>query len=345
MVGALGSKNANGYQGITRPDGDDGDWIRTTQNGIIPYSSGTTSSLGTNSWKFREAWIQTVNGFLNGTATNANVLNDRAFYKEKSTANTMYYELGSIKCTSSYQRINETYLCVSRQNACIMNLSVYSNDNTVFVDPTVSYTFLTPNAKGAFYNIFYAGLDKQGTAGNTFSIWARRGQWQESMRFIPLGGNYERGLTISWKSWDATTAGSTTVPSFGQPASYKIIVSPHTHSKSEVGLGNVDNTADSAKSVKYATSAGSANAVAWGNISGKPSTYAPSSHTHDDRYYTESEINTKLNGKANSSHSHDDRYYTESEMNTKLNAKAAIDIVTISSTKPTSDTCKIWIKI
>lgn len=45
-------------------------------------------------------------------------------------------------------------------------------------------------------------------------------------------------------------------------------------------------------------------------------------HTHDDRYYTESEMNTKLAGKANSSHTHDDRYYTESEMNAKLAAKA-----------------------
>lgn len=35
----------------------------------------------------------------------------------------------------------------------------------------------------------------------------------------------------------------------------------HTHAKSEVGLGNVDNTADSAKSVKYATSAGSASSA------------------------------------------------------------------------------------
>lgn len=34
-----------------------------------------------------------------------------------------------------------------------------------------------------------------------------------------------------------------------------------TYSKSEVGLGNVDNTADSAKSVKYATSAGSASSA------------------------------------------------------------------------------------
>ena len=41
--------------------------------------------------------------------------------------------------------------------------------------------------------------------------------------------------------------------------------------KGDVGLGNVDNTADSSKSVKYATSAGSANAVAWGNVFDKPS--------------------------------------------------------------------------
>jgi hypothetical protein len=40
---------------------------------------------------------------------------------------------------------------------------------------------------------------------------------------------------------------------------------------------------------------GSAGSVAWGNITGKPSTFAPSSHTHDDRYYTESEIQTFFN--------------------------------------------------
>ena len=35
--------------------------------------------------------------------------------------------------------------------------------------------------------------------------------------------------------------------------------SSHTHSKSDIGLGNVDNTADDQKSVKYATSAGSSS--------------------------------------------------------------------------------------
>lgn len=64
-------------------------------------------------------------------------------------------------------------------------------------------------------------------------------------------------------------------------------------------------------------------------------------HTHDNRYYTESEINTKLNGKSNTghthtkseitdfSHNHDDRYYTESEINSALSTKA--NLITTSS--------------
>ena len=77
-----------------------------------------------------------------------------------------------------------------------------------------------------------------------------------------------------------------------------------TYTKAEVGLGNVDNTADSAKSVKYATSAGSADAVAWANVSGKPATFAPSAHNHNDLYYTEAEVDSKLSGKAAASHKH-----------------------------------------
>ena len=43
--------------------------------------------------------------------------------------------------------------------------------------------------------------------------------------------------------------------------------SSHTHTKSDVGLDKVNNTADSDKSVKYASSAGS---VSWANVSDKP---------------------------------------------------------------------------
>lgn len=44
-------------------------------------------------------------------------------------------------------------------------------------------------------------------------------------------------------------------------------------------------------------------------------------------------INTKLDSKANASHTHDDRYYTESEINTKLNSKANSSDVKIISDK------------
>lgn len=54
-----------------------------------------------------------------------------------------------------------------------------------------------------------------------------------------------------------------------------------TYTKSEVGLGNVDNTADKDKSVKYATSAGAASSVDWSGIQNKPGTYPPSTHNHN----------------------------------------------------------------
>lgn len=47
-----------------------------------------------------------------------------------------------------------------------------------------------------------------------------------------------------------------------------------------------------------------ANSAPWSGITEKPTTYPPSAHTHDDRYYTESEIDSKLNGKANTSGSY-----------------------------------------
>lgn len=45
-------------------------------------------------------------------------------------------------------------------------------------------------------------------------------------------------------------------------------------------------------------------------------------HTHDDRYFTETEVTNMLDGKSNTGHNHDDRYYTESEVDTKLGKKS-----------------------
>lgn len=42
------------------------------------------------------------------------------------------------------------------------------------------------------------------------------------------------------------------------------------------------------------------------------------SSDHDGRYYTETEVNNLMTGKAAASHTHDDRYYTEAEVNSKI---------------------------
>ena len=169
-----------------------------------------------------------------------------------------------------------------------------------------------------------------------------------------------------------------------------------SYTKDEVGLGNVDNTADADKTVKRATTAGtadSANSVTWENVKDKPTTFPAADHNHDSRYYTESEMDGKLSGKVNdtetgangflakltawtanptddtyfirqdtggtnqfgrvkfstiwnyikskadgtyqpkgsyaaSSHTHDDRYYTESEMDGKLAEKLHEETIT-----------------
>lgn len=63
-----------------------------------------------------------------------------------------------------------------------------------------------------------------------------------------------------------------------------------SYTASEVGALAADGKA------KTAGTADTANNVAWANTN-HPSTFPPSAHNHDDRYYTESEIDSKLSGK------------------------------------------------
>ena len=77
-------------------------------------------------------------------------------------------------------------------------------------------------------------------------------------------------------------------------------------------------TENSSTDTSNATS--TATATSTSTTTGLPS--SPLTHNHDDRYYTETEVDTFLTGKANTSHIHDDRYYTETEVNTFLDSKA-----------------------
>ena len=58
--------NRNGYWGFSLPDGDENDWIRTTNVGLIPYAQGGASALGTESWPFNRVWTNELNWTGNG---------------------------------------------------------------------------------------------------------------------------------------------------------------------------------------------------------------------------------------------------------------------------------------
>ena len=65
--------------------------------------------------------------------------------------------------------------------------------------------------------------------------------------------------------------------------------------KPEMGVGDMEKSIydpDGDGVVELAAFANSASSVAWTGVTGKPATFPPESHTHDDRYYTESELQT-----------------------------------------------------
>lgn len=82
----------------------------------------------------------------------------------------------------------------------------------------------------------------------------------------------------------------------------------------------VDDSKLSSESGYEVYTAGSATSVPWSGVTGKPSSYTPSSHTQ--AISTITGLQSALDGKSATSHTHDDRYYTESEINTKLNSKS-----------------------
>lgn len=76
------TKGGTSYWGMQTPNAEDNQWIRTTSMGIIPYEAGDASNghqkIGTSSWYFQESFIQTMHGYLDGTAYKADYVNTHA---------------------------------------------------------------------------------------------------------------------------------------------------------------------------------------------------------------------------------------------------------------------------
>lgn len=137
--------------------------------------------------------------------------------------------------------------------------------------------------------------------------------------------------------------------------------------KADVGLGNVDNTADSAKSVKYATSAGSASSassVPWTGVSGRPSSMPASdvyawAKASSKPSYSWSEISGRPTipsvGNGTVTITQNGTNKGSFTLNQSGNATIALtdtntntwrpEEVIVSSSQPNASTCKLWIKV
>lgn len=110
---------------------------------------------------------------------------------------------------------------------------------------------------------------------------------------------------------------------------------PHHVTKTDVGLGNVDNTADSAKSVKYATSAGSADSVAWSNVSGRPTIPSVGNGTVTITQNGTNKGSFTLNQSGNA---------TIALTDTNVDTWRPEEVI-VSSSQPNASVCKLWIKV
>ena len=103
---------------------------------------------------------------------------------------------------------------------------------------------------------------------------------------------------------------------------------PHAVTKTQVGLGNVPNVVTNDQTPTYSESAGVSNLTSGEKLSAALGKIAKAvreliSHIGDNVKHVTAAERGAWNGKAAGSHTHDDRYYTESETDSKLAGKAA----------------------
>lgn len=121
------------------------------------------------------------------------------------------------------------------------------------------------------YNVF----------GKTYAdAFFKTGGWYAGTCFRTLASGARGGISRTWVLVNSSeVSGTSATDAKTSTECYATIAAAgtalHKQAYSSIVSGTDSGTAS------YANSAGSANSVAWGNVTGKPSTFAPSSHTHN----------------------------------------------------------------
>ena len=182
----LSSELGNGFWGMRTPDGGN-NWIRTPDNGLIPYASGSAgsghSSLGTSTWYFSTAYIDKVYGSLYGNASNIYFQNDATLtlYAITSGQNSAFgtETVGIQSCFDNQNPVTSTYPS-TYTNRCQIALQprggrvaigTTNADYTLHVAGDVYSTskVIAPKFQVGSYGYIYTGSDLSPTVGGNLA--------------------------------------------------------------------------------------------------------------------------------------------------------------------------------
>ncbi len=107
------------------------------------------------------------------------------------------------------------------------------------------------------------------------------------------GGTISGTLTVSADKEAKPLQVSNVTSTLGEDGSYSDLYLQYG-ADGAIKLGFEGDYEISRDGGKYTGTAAHADEVSWSNVSGKPTEYPAAAHTHDDRYYTEDEVDSKL---------------------------------------------------
>lgn len=231
----LGTKSDGSYYGMASPTGADNVWIRTTSQGIIPYQAGNAGSghnyLGTSSWYFAHAYIDTVHGSLDGTAAQAIKLRSAAARTDSTvdTADTTPYQKYWVKIASCYTTenwkdleslwaVNDVY--GNRQGILKVRARVDGTAGTFGNTRTIRWIVADSDIDvNRFAIVCYNNRKPDGTAASgtaTVELWWKSTAQYASFSFVLLDETRRTGKQPNdWVLYDTSTYGQAALPTTG----------------------------------------------------------------------------------------------------------------------------------
>lgn len=204
----LGAQNANGYWGMATPNGGSNDWIRTTSNGIIPYQSGGVGGghgyLGTSSWYFSQAYIDTINAYnINATGyVQANGLIN-TFSEYQSQKGSRDWRFGSATGNGDqnwFGFYDYTYGFhggwYGPTHSFRANGEIISTSANAFRAVYGNYGFIIRNDGANTYFMMTNSGDPYGTWNDNYTIFTPNGEWQVKKSQYDGGMPTSRGYVV-----------------------------------------------------------------------------------------------------------------------------------------------------